>query len=61
MQRSVQRGASGGPPHALHNHTAAILEIGTNLLTHAAEQSRRLSAVEAQVSPVRPRSSRVPR
>lgn len=27
-----------------------MLEIGTNLLTHTAEQSRKLSVVEAKVS-----------
>lgn len=39
------------PPHVVHNQTAAMLEIGTNLLTHTAEQTRKLSVVEAKVRP----------
>ncbi|XP_029682141.1 angiopoietin-4 isoform X1 [Takifugu rubripes] len=49
VQRSIQQEAASSPPHVLHNHTAAMLEIGTNLLTHTAEQSRKLSLVEAQM------------
>ncbi|KAM9477371.1 angiopoietin-2a isoform 1-T1 [Clarias gariepinus] len=33
----------------VHNHTAAMIEIGTNLLIHTAEQTRKLTSVEAQV------------
>lgn len=36
---------------AVHNHTAAMLEMGTNLLSQTAEQTRKLTDVEAQVSP----------
>uniref|UniRef100_A0A667XSH3 Angiopoietin 4 n=1 Tax=Myripristis murdjan TaxID=586833 RepID=A0A667XSH3_9TELE len=35
--------------HAVHNQTATMLEIGTNLLTHTAEQTRKLNVVEAKV------------
>ncbi|KAM6980508.1 angiopoietin-1 [Aplochiton taeniatus] len=35
--------------HAVHNQTATMLEIGTNLLTHTAEQTRKLNTVEAKV------------
>ncbi|XP_078398032.1 angiopoietin-2-like isoform X1 [Cetorhinus maximus] len=35
--------------NAVQNHTAAMLEIGTNLLTQTAEQTRKLTDVEAQV------------
>ncbi|KAJ8400866.1 hypothetical protein AAFF_G00392200 [Aldrovandia affinis] len=35
--------------HAVHNQTATMLEIGTNLLTQTAEQTRKLNVVEAQV------------
>ncbi|KAJ8358892.1 hypothetical protein SKAU_G00154170 [Synaphobranchus kaupii] len=35
--------------HAVHNQTATMLEIGTNLLTRTAEQTRKLNVVEAQV------------
>ncbi|XP_070815067.1 angiopoietin-4 [Chaetodon trifascialis] len=37
------------PSHIVHNQTAAMLEIGTNLLTHTAEQTRKLNVVEAKV------------
>ncbi|TSN48498.1 Angiopoietin-2 [Bagarius yarrelli] len=33
----------------VQNHTAAMIEIGTNLLIHTAEQTRKLTSVEAQV------------
>ncbi|XP_028970122.1 angiopoietin-4 [Esox lucius] len=35
--------------HAVHNQTATMLEIGTNLLTQTAEQTRKLNVVEAKV------------
>lgn len=38
------------PPHVVHNQTAAMLEIGTNLLTRTAEQTRKLNVVEAKVT-----------
>ncbi|KAJ3610641.1 hypothetical protein NHX12_022733 [Muraenolepis orangiensis] len=34
---------------AVQNHTATMIEIGTNLLSHTAEQTRKLTNVEAQV------------
>ncbi|XP_077053975.1 angiopoietin-4 [Siphateles boraxobius] len=34
---------------AVHNQTATMLEIGTNLLTQTAEQTRKLTVVEAKV------------
>lgn len=34
---------------AVQNHTATMIEIGTNLLSHTAEQTRKLTSVEAQV------------
>lgn len=37
--------------HAVHNHTAAMLEMGTNLLSQTAEQTRKLTDVETQVTP----------
>ncbi|XP_076003558.1 angiopoietin-4 [Genypterus blacodes] len=37
------------PSHVVHNQTATMLEIGTNLLTHTAEQTRKLNVVEAKV------------
>ena len=36
---------------AVHNHTAAMLEMGTNLLSQTAEQTRKLTDVETQVTP----------
>lgn len=38
------------PPHVVHNQTATMLAIGTNLLTHTAEQTRKLNVVEAKVT-----------
>lgn len=35
--------------HAVQNHTAIMMEIGTNLLNQTAEQTRKLTDVEAQV------------
>ncbi|KAM7408834.1 hypothetical protein PAMA_002519 [Pampus argenteus] len=34
---------------AVHNHTATMIEFGTNLLSQTAEQTRKLTDVEAQV------------
>ncbi|KAK6327005.1 hypothetical protein J4Q44_G00026500 [Coregonus suidteri] len=34
---------------AVHNHTAAILDLGTNLLTQTAQHTRKLTDVETQV------------
>ncbi len=36
-------------PDAVHNQTATMLEIGTNLLTQTTEQTRKLNVVEAKV------------
>lgn len=36
--------------HAVQNHTAAIIEIGTNLLSQTVEQTLKLTNVEARVS-----------
>lgn len=36
---------------AVHNHTAAMLQMGTNLLSQTAEQTRKLTDVETQVTP----------
>lgn len=36
--------------HAVQNHTAIMMEIGTNLLNQTAEQTRKLTDVEAQVN-----------
>lgn len=36
--------------NAVQNQTAAMLEIGTSLLNQTAEQTRKLTDVEAQVS-----------
>ncbi|XP_015218726.1 angiopoietin-2a [Lepisosteus oculatus] len=35
--------------NAVHNHTATMIEIGTHLLSQTAEQTRKLTSVEAQV------------
>lgn len=38
---------------AVHNHTAAMLQMGTNLLSQTAEQTRKLTDVETQVMPLK--------
>lgn len=54
IQKSVKQEVADAHPHVVHNQTAAMLAIGTNLLTQTAEQSRKLSVVEAKVSPAPP-------
>ncbi|KAI3369573.1 hypothetical protein L3Q82_024393, partial [Scortum barcoo] len=49
IQKSMKPDISNVPPHVVHNQTATMLEIGTNLLTHTAEQTRKLNVVEAKV------------
>ncbi|XP_040890790.1 angiopoietin-4 [Toxotes jaculatrix] len=49
IQKSMRRDVANVPPHIVHNQTAAMLQIGTNLLTHTAEQTRKLNVVEAKV------------
>lgn len=48
IQKNFKPDGSNIPPH-VHNQTAAMLEIGTNLLSHTAEQTRKLNVVEAKV------------
>ena len=36
--------------NAVHTQTVAMLEMGTNLLSQSAAQTRKLTAVETQVS-----------
>lgn len=47
VQKSMKQDV---PSHFVHNQTATMLEIGTNLLTHTAEQTRKLNVVEAKVT-----------
>uniref|UniRef100_UPI0037E8F27F angiopoietin-4 n=1 Tax=Semicossyphus pulcher TaxID=241346 RepID=UPI0037E8F27F len=49
IQTTMKPGISNVPPHVVQNQTATMLEIGTNLLTHTAEQTRKLNVVEAKV------------
>ncbi|XP_051804014.1 angiopoietin-4 isoform X2 [Acanthochromis polyacanthus] len=49
IQRSMRRDVANIQSHVVHNQTATMLEIGTNLLTHTAEQTRKLNVVEAKV------------
>ncbi|XP_072307866.1 angiopoietin-4 isoform X2 [Eucyclogobius newberryi] len=49
IQRGLKPDISNIQSHAVHNQTATMLEIGTNLLTHSAEQTRKLNVVEAKV------------
>lgn len=50
IQKSMKSDITNIPPHVVHNQTATMLEIGTNLLTHTAEQTRKLNVVEAKVT-----------
>lgn len=49
IQKSMKQEVAGIPSQVVHNQTAAMLEMGTHLLTHTAEQTRKLSVVEAKV------------
>lgn len=49
IQKSLKRDVANIQSNAVHNQTATMLEIGTNLLTHTAEQTRKLNVVEAKV------------
>lgn len=50
IQKKMKPDIANIPPHVVHNQTATMLEIGTNLLTHTAEQTRKLNVVEAKVT-----------
>lgn len=50
IQRNIRPDTANIPSHVVHNQTATMLEIGTNLLTHTAEQTRKLNVVEAKVT-----------
>ncbi|KAM9409977.1 angiopoietin-4 [Pholidichthys leucotaenia] len=49
IQKNMRREVSTIQSDVVHNQTAAMLQIGTNLLTHTAEQTRKLNMVETQV------------
>uniref|UniRef100_A0A3Q4GZK4 Angiopoietin 4 n=1 Tax=Neolamprologus brichardi TaxID=32507 RepID=A0A3Q4GZK4_NEOBR len=49
LQKNNRRDVANMQSHVVHNQTATMLEIGTNLLTHTAEQTRKLHVVEAKV------------
>lgn len=49
VKKSMKPDIANIPSHVVHNQTATMLEIGTNLLTHTAEQTRKLNVVEAKV------------
>ncbi|KAM4589029.1 angiopoietin-1 [Odontesthes bonariensis] len=49
LEKSLRRDVVNIQSHAVHNQTATMLEIGTNILSHTAEQTRKLNVVEAKV------------
>ncbi|KAM4740212.1 angiopoietin-4 [Anableps anableps] len=49
IQKSLRRDAANIQSHVVNNQTATMLEIGTNLLSQTAEQTRKLNVVEAKV------------
>uniref|UniRef100_A0A673ZZE1 Angiopoietin-2-like n=1 Tax=Salmo trutta TaxID=8032 RepID=A0A673ZZE1_SALTR len=53
LERSIQENLRSGMEemkrNAVHTQTAAMLEIGTNLLSQSAEQTRKLTDVETKV------------
>ncbi|XP_068615170.1 angiopoietin-2-like [Brachionichthys hirsutus] len=49
IQENVRSGMEEMKRNVVHTHTAAILQMGTNLLSQSAEQTRKLSDVETQV------------
>lgn len=50
VQENVRSGMEEMKRSAVHTQTAAMLEMGTNLLSQSAEQTRKLTDVETQVS-----------
>lgn len=51
IQENVRSGMEEMKRTAVHTQTAAMLEMGTNLLSQSAEQTRKLTDVETQVRP----------
>ncbi|XP_036371732.1 angiopoietin-2b isoform X3 [Megalops cyprinoides] len=49
IQENVRSEMEEMQRHAVHSQTAAMLEMGTNLLSQSAEQTRKLTDVETQV------------
>ncbi|XP_043946358.1 angiopoietin-4 [Protopterus annectens] len=49
IQENIKTEMAQIQQNAVQNHTAVMLEIGTNLLSQTAEQTRKLTDVEAQV------------
>ncbi|KAJ7991945.1 hypothetical protein DPEC_G00289120 [Dallia pectoralis] len=49
IQENVRSGMEELKRSTVHSHTATMLEIGTNLLSQSAEQTRKLTNVETQV------------
>uniref|UniRef100_A0A4W5QMV4 Angiopoietin 2a n=1 Tax=Hucho hucho TaxID=62062 RepID=A0A4W5QMV4_9TELE len=49
IQESMKQEMAQIQQNAVHNHTAAMIEIGANLLSQTTEQTRKLTNVEAQV------------
>ncbi|KAM4591979.1 angiopoietin-2a isoform 1-T1 [Odontesthes bonariensis] len=49
VQDSMKQDIVQFQQNAVHNHTATMIEIGANLLSQTAEQTRKLTNVEAQV------------
>ncbi|KAM4630520.1 angiopoietin-2b [Polymixia lowei] len=49
IQENVRTGMEEMKRNAVHTQTAAMLEMGTNLLSQSAEQTRKLTDVETQV------------
>lgn len=49
IQSSVKPEVAELRQTAVQNHTATVLEMGSSLLNRSAEQSRKLTDVEAQV------------
>lgn len=50
IQENVRSGMEELKRTAVHTQTAAMLEMGTNLLSQSAEQTRKLTDVETQVN-----------
>lgn len=50
IQENVRSGMEEIKRTAVHTQTAAMLEMGTNLLSQSAEQTRKLTDVETQAS-----------
>ncbi|KAM7126935.1 angiopoietin-4 isoform 1-T1 [Molossus nigricans] len=59
IQRNLRSELAQAQQHIVQNQTATMLELGTSLLNQTTAQTRKLTAMEAQVPPVLNQTSRM--